>query len=66
MTYQELKEYVANKRKLRAQQWTAEKRKYGDCTGLNQDEFEKYSDIIVTGKKAYKTKFVHNKLWQKD
>ena len=66
MTFKELKQYVANKRKAQAKQWAIEKRTYGECTPPTVEEYEKYRDIIITGKKSYKTKFVHNKLWSQN
>jgi|TARA_Y100000389_G_C17376722_1_gene472077 hypothetical protein len=66
MTHKELKQYVANKRKAQAKQWAIEKRTYGECTPPTVEEYEKYRDVIITGKKSYKTKFVHNKLWSQN
>lgn len=66
MTHKELKQYVSNKRKAQAKQWANEKRMYGECTPPTVEEYEKYRDIIITGKKSYKTKFVHNKLWSQN
>jgi hypothetical protein len=63
MTLQELKDYIKNKRKQNAQQWAAEKKEYGDCTPFTFKEYMEHQNIIVSGKRTYKTKFVHNKLW---
>lgn len=64
MTIQDLKNYVAAKKKTNAELWRKQKAQYGDCTPFTFEEYMKYKDIIISGKKVHKTKFVHNKLWQ--
>ena len=63
MSIQELKDYVKNKRKQNAKRWAQEKKQHGDCTPFTFKEYMKNQDIIICGKRTYKTKFVHNKLW---
>jgi hypothetical protein len=63
MTIKELKQYMANKQKANAAKWAEQKAKYGSCEPFTFEEYIKYKDIIIAGKKSYKTKFVHNKLW---
>lgn len=63
MTIQELKDYVKNKRKQNAKRWAKQKQQHGDCEPFTFKEYMKYQDIIISGKRTYKTKFVHNKLW---
>lgn len=64
MTYKELKQYVEDQRKAKAAVWAKQKEIHGECQPITAEEYNKYQEIIITGKKAYKTKFVHNKLWK--
>jgi hypothetical protein len=64
MNIQELKQYVANKRKTKAKQWSKEIKSHGECTGFTDKEYMKNYEVIITGKQRYRTKFVHNKMWQ--
>ena len=63
MTIQDLKKYITNKRKAKAKEWAKQKAKYGPCEPFTFKEYIKHRDIIIAGKRSYKTKFVHNKLW---
>tara|TARA_B100000212_G_scaffold250863_1_gene192017 strand:- start:948 stop:1151 length:204 start_codon:yes stop_codon:yes gene_type:complete len=63
MTIQQLKQYVKDKRKAKAKQWAKEKAIHGECKPFTLKEYLKHQDIIIAGKRSYKTKFVHNKLW---
>jgi len=63
MTLAELKQYVADKRKRQASEWANQIAIHGQCTGFNNRDYSRNSEIIFTGKKSYRTKFVHSKLW---
>lgn len=64
MTIQELKQYVKNKKKANAAKWKQECSLYGNCEQFTYEEYMKYKDIIISGKRNYKIKFVHNNLWK--
>lgn len=64
MTITELKQYIENKKKYNAAKWAAETAIHGHCTPFTYKEYMKYKDIIISGKKTYKTKFVHNNLYK--
>ena len=64
MTYKELKEYVKNKNKKHWDKWQKEIAVHGPCSPLTIKEYLKHKDIIIAGKRNYKIKFVHNKLWK--
>ena len=63
MTIQDLKKYIINKRKAKAKEWAKQKAEYGPCEPFTFKGYIKHRDIIIAGKRSYKTKFVHNKLW---
>jgi ethanolamine utilization protein EutP (predicted NTPase) len=60
MTLQELKQYVKDKRKAKANEWRAQNAIHGRCEPLTDKEYYKYREIIFNGKNAYKTKIVNN------
>lgn len=64
MTAAELKQYVADKRKAKAKQWANEIKITGECSGFTDREYMKNYEVIIAGKKRYRTKFVNNNLWK--
>ena len=59
----ELKAYVANKRRLEAQESNRKRLADGFCSGLTDKE---YMRVHISGKKSYTKarKFTHNKMWR--
>jgi len=64
MTYKELKQYVADKKKQNALEWKKQTDIDGYCSAFTDKDYTKNKDIIVAGKKSYKIKFVHNNIWR--
>lgn len=64
MIIQELKQYMKDKRKNNAKQWANQIKTHGECTGFTDKEYMKNYEVIIAGKQRYRTKFVHNKMWQ--
>ena len=64
MTVQELKQYVADKRKAKAAEWKKQIDKHGKCSSFTDKDYTQNRDIIFVGKSRYKTKFVHRDLYK--
>lgn len=64
MTIKELKQFVANKKKAKTKEWKKQIEMHGECDPFKINEYQQNSDIIFVGKKYYKTKFTHRRLWE--
>jgi hypothetical protein len=64
MTIQELKQYVANKRKAKAAEWKKQTAIHGYCRPFTDQDYYRNRDIIFAGKSSYKIKFVHNSIFK--
>ena len=64
MTIQELKQYVADKRKAKAAEWKKQTIIHGYCRPFTDQDYYKNRDIIFTGKTSYKIKFVHHNIYK--
>jgi ethanolamine utilization protein EutP (predicted NTPase) len=64
MTIQELKQYVADKRKAKAAEWKKQTAIHGYCRPFTDQDYYSNRDIIFAGKSSYKIKFVHNSIFK--
>ena len=64
MTIQELKQYVADKRKAKAAEWKKQTAIHGYCRPFTDKDYYSNRDIIFAGKSSYKIKFVHNSIFK--
>jgi hypothetical protein len=64
MTYKELKQYVANKRKAKATEWKTQTAIHGYCRPFTDKDYTKNREVIFTGKKAHSNKISSTKLWE--
>jgi len=64
MTIQELKQYVADKRKAKAAEWKKQTAIHGYCRPFTDQDYYRNRDIIFAGKSSYKIKFVHNSIFK--
>ena len=64
MTIQELKQYVADKRKAKAIEWKKQTDIHGYCRPFTDKDYYSNRDLIFMGKSSYKIKFVHNNIYK--
>ena len=64
MTIQELKQYVANKRKAKSAELKKQIAIHGYCRPFTDKDYYSNRDIIFAGKSSYKIKFVHNTFYK--
>jgi hypothetical protein len=64
MSIKDLKEYMVAKKKQQIDKWKKDIIINGECQPFTDKDYIKNTEIIFTGKKHYKTKFVHNKIWK--